>query len=204
LVSGKADRAVAGQLMTIRAVRSEPTPNRGFGNRTPVGEPVELARVRIAQDGTFAYRWRPAQPGDYTLGALYQSQSPKFADDFSIPANLRVSKLLRPSARGRRRGRLIVSVARGALAGARGRPCSGRVKLEVRSGKKRVGVRSTPLGRTCRWSKRYAIPTRLLPPRQRRRLADGKPVTLTVRARFQGNARLVGDLSPSRAYRIKP
>jgi RTX calcium-binding nonapeptide repeat (4 copies) len=89
LMSGRADTAVAGQLMTIRAVRSEPA-GGGFGNRTPVWGPVELARVKVAEDGTFAYRWRPPEPGDYTLGALYQSQSPKFAEDFSIPTNVRV------------------------------------------------------------------------------------------------------------------
>ncbi len=227
LVTGEVDTALAGQLMTLRAVRSEPA-GGGFGNRTPVGGAVELARVRIGEDGSFAYRWQPTQPGDYTLGALYQSQSSQFADDFSMPLNLRVgqpqsyppmivcgsirarracsvrSNLLRPSARGRRRGGVIVSRARGVLLGTGGSPCSGQLTLGIRSGSKRVGVRYLRLDGNCRWSKRYAIPIRRLPPRQRRRLANRKPVTLTVTARFQGSADLSPDRSPTRAYRIKP
>ena len=222
LVSGSADSAVAGQLMTIRAVPSEPGLGGGVSTRRPLGAPIDLARVRIGSDGTFAYRWRPP-PGDHTLGAFYQSQSPKFADDFSIPVNLRVGQprpicasirarqacspgrsLLSLSARGRRRGRVIVSIARGALRGSFGRPCSGKVTLRIRSGSKRVGVRYTSLKRNCRWSKRYAIPIRRLPPRQRRRLANRKPVALTVTARLRGSDRPSVRHSPPRTYRIKP
>jgi len=97
LLSGTADTAVAGQLMTIRAVRSEPDGGPS-GNRIPAGDPFELARVRIDERGDFAYRWRPTEPGDYTIGALYQSQSPMFADDFSIPTNVRVVATPTPEA----------------------------------------------------------------------------------------------------------
>ena len=206
-VRGRADTALAGQLMTLRAVRSEPAGRPGRGNRRPVGGVVELARVRIGEDGIFAYRWQPTQSGDYTLGALYQSQSPKFADDFSMPVNLRVlprPNRLRPSARGRQRGGVIISRAQGVLLGSGESPCSGKVRLGIRSGSNRVGVRYTRLNGNCRWSKRYAIPVRRLPPRQRRRLANRKPVTLTVTARLKGSSKPSADRSPSRAYRIKP
>lgn len=227
LVSGRADPAVAGQLMTIRAVRSKPD-GGPFGTRIPEGAPIELARVSIADDGSFAYRWRPTPAGEYTVGALYQSQSPELTNDFSNPANLRVGPpptsapppaetpsstitaspvprpdLLRPKARGRRRGSLIISTARGAVLVAGGQDCPDRVKLEAWSRKQRIGVQHAALNRTCRWSSRYVIPIRRLPSLARRRLAHGRPITLTVTARLEGNV-LSAVRSPSRRYRIRP
>lgn len=64
LVSGRADTAAAGQLMTIRAVRSAPARRSVPPSRVPQGRGrFNLASVRIAEDGAFAYRWRPTVPG---------------------------------------------------------------------------------------------------------------------------------------------
>jgi hypothetical protein len=53
--------------------------------------PVTLADVRVGADGRFGLPgWRPRLPGDYEVGALYQSQSPELADDFSAPLAIRV------------------------------------------------------------------------------------------------------------------
>lgn len=225
LLSGTAETSVAGQLMTLRAVRSRPGSGPS-GNRIPEGAPSELARVRVAEDGTFAYRWRPTAAGDYTLGALYQSQAPGLADDFSMPTNLRVGPtptptptpsvtstppgkaaspaLGRPTAHGRRRGRVVVSTARGVLSGAASRSCSGRITIEARSGARRVGVRHTSLTANCRWRRRYSIRLGRLPRRQRRRLAAGKPITMTVAASMQASAGAGPTRSPSTTYRVKP
>lgn len=49
-------------------------------------DPVALARVPVAADGTFSYRgWRPRRAGRYELAAAYTAQRPGRADDFSVP-----------------------------------------------------------------------------------------------------------------------
>lgn len=85
LVTGQADTTVAGDLMTIRYVREGEAGAR------------DLANVRVGEDGTFLYRWLPSQPGKYALGALYRSQSPKLADDFSTPSGLLIVKPPKPA-----------------------------------------------------------------------------------------------------------
>jgi len=138
LVSGKTDPAVAGQRMTIRAAR--------MGGRGP----KDLATVRIGGDGTFGYRWRPAVLGDYAIGALYRSQSPALADDFSEARTLRIA----PPRNRLRPGAIVVrgSLRRPRAAGAAG--CTGKVRLRVAVGKRRLLSTRFRIRRTCRYRAR--------------------------------------------------
>ncbi len=169
-MSGRADAAAAGHLMTIRAARSAPQPGgNGFGNRVPEeGGPFDLATVRIAEDGTFAYRWRPTAPGDYTLAALYRSQSTKLDGDFSMPTNLRIvdprtMPAVVSSARRVRchRRRCTISVAgsikppKAAIARSRASDaasgCTGKVLMRVATRAGRLLTARVPVRSTCRY-----------------------------------------------------
>ena len=188
-LGGKTDPAVAGQAMTIRAARR--------GERAP----VDLARVRIQGDGSFRYRWRPTALGDYALGALYRSQSPALADDFSAATSMRIAPprvRFRPRAvtavrRVRCRGRRCTIAAHGSVRrprAAAGVECTGKVRIRVAVPRRlvlstRVGVR-----KSCRY-------------RARRRftLSAARTRFVTVRVSYLGN----GVFRPrrGRAVRVK-
>jgi len=54
-------------------------------------DPRDLARVRVADDGTFAFAgWRPP-PGYYEVGAKYTAQRAELADDFSSPVSFELT-----------------------------------------------------------------------------------------------------------------
>lgn len=194
LVSGKTDPALAGQLMTIRAAEV-------LSGRLNESDPSDLANVRIGADGAFGYRWRPAVLGDYAVGALYRSQSPGLADDFSEARNLRIAPPrggLRPvsitaAPRVRCRGRRCVIVVRGSVrrpraAGAAG--CTGKVRLRVAVGKRRLLSTRFRIRRTCRYRARRRFMLRS--PRAR---------TVTARASYLGDRVL--QRRRGRAVRVK-
>lgn len=107
--------------------------------------------------------------------------------------------MVRPRVSARQRGKSIVVGVRGRMAGVRGRPCGGRVKVGVRTAKRARAQRTVRMSSRCRYrvTLRYAVkrlPRRLRP---RRRLLIAR-----VTARFQGNRGLTGDLSPTRRARV--
>jgi len=208
-MSGRADAAAAGHLMTIRAVRSAPQPGgNGFGNRVPEeGGPYDLATVRIAEDGTFAYRWRPTAPGDYTLAALYRSQSPKLDGDFSMPTNLRIVEprtmpAVVSSARRVRchRRRCTISVAgsikppKAAIARSRASEaasgCTGKVLMRVATRAGRLLTARVPVRSTCRYRTIRSF-----------RLKARRARHVTVRVSYLGDALLLP--RRGRAVRVK-
>ena len=74
-VRGRTDPSLAGQEIVLRTATEEDR------------EPRDLARVRVADDGTFTFAgWRP-EPGYREVAAQYTSQRPELADDFSAPTS---------------------------------------------------------------------------------------------------------------------
>lgn len=72
-VRGRTEPALAGQEVVLRTAS------------VPGEAPRELARVRVAGDGTFVFAgWRPA-PGYHEVAASYTAQRSERADDFSSP-----------------------------------------------------------------------------------------------------------------------
>jgi hypothetical protein len=64
------------------------------------------------------------------------------------------------------------------------RLCSGRVRLTVKRGSRTLVSRLATVGRTCRWSKRFVIPSSRLPRGLRRK---GVRVVVTLKSRYGGN-----------------
>ena len=72
-VRGRTDPSLAGQEILLRTATTDEQ------------VPRDLARVRVADDGTFAFAgWRPP-PGYREVAATYAAQRPELADDFSAP-----------------------------------------------------------------------------------------------------------------------
>ncbi len=108
--------------------------------------------------------------------------------------------LFRPRGSARQPGRKIVVRISGRMAGNQGRSCAGRLKVGVRFAKSRRVTRTARLGANCRYSTRVAFPVRRLPLASR---ARNKPVILRVAVRFQGNAGLLSDVSPTRRIKVR-
>jgi len=87
----------------------------------------------------------------------------------------------------------------GRMAGVRGRPCGGRVKVGVRSGNRRRAQRTVRMSSACRYKATLVYSVRQLPRRLRPR---GRLLIARVTARFQGNSGLESDLSPTRRARV--
>lgn len=185
-VRGRSDRFLAGQEVILRyATEAEP-------------QPRELARLRVADDGTFVFRdWRPKEPGLYEVAAAYVSQRPELTDDFSPPRAFRLAEpvpdpvdprmptephvdpdltpppvLVNRSLRVDREGRVRLR-----LFCPRGAPlfCSGSIRLRI--GGRTVGLRSSVV--VAREARR-TIRVRLSRP-ARRRVARRRGVRATVR-----------------------
>jgi hypothetical protein len=146
---GRTDPLVAGQLMTIRTERA--------------GEVArDIATVRVAADGSFSYPWRPSAPGDYAVGAHYRSQTPSLTNDFSGTTGLRVTAppvktsptAIRAARLVRCRGLRCRITVRGsvkrppAVANVR---CTGKLRLRVADGKRRVLSKRARVFPTCRY-----------------------------------------------------
>ncbi len=108
--------------------------------------------------------------------------------------------LFRPRGSARQTGRKLVVRITGRMAGNQGRSCAGRLKVGVRFAKSRRVTRLARMGANCRYSKRVAFPVRRLPLASR---ARNKPVILRVAVRFQGNAGLLSDVSPTRRIKVR-
>ena len=86
------------------------------------------------------------------------------------------------------------------MIGTRGRSCSGRVKIGVRFARNRRVTRTARMGSNCRYSARISFPVRRLP----RSLRSGsKALIVRIAARFQGNAGLRTDLSPTTRMKVR-
>jgi len=107
--------------------------------------------------------------------------------------------MVRPRGSARQSGRKIVVRVRGRMIGTQGRPCGGRVKIGVRFARNRRVTRTDEMGSNCRYSARIAFPVRRLP---RSRRPRGRTVIVRVAARFQGNAQLKTDLSPTKRVKV--
>jgi hypothetical protein len=108
--------------------------------------------------------------------------------------------LLRPESSARQPARKVVVDVRGRMRGARGRSCVGRVKIGVRFPRNRRVTRIARIAADCRYSKRVAFPVRRLPRAMR---ARSKALIVRVAVRFQGNAGLEPDVSPTRRVKVR-
>jgi len=86
------------------------------------------------------------------------------------------------------------------MRGNQARSCVGRVKIGVRFARNRRVVRGARMGRNCRYSKRVSFPVSRLPRALR---ARDKALTVRVAVRFQGNAALLPDVSPTRRMNVR-
>jgi len=86
------------------------------------------------------------------------------------------------------------------MIGTRGRACGGRVKIGVRFAGNRRVTRTARMTSKCRYTARIAYPLRRLPRALRPRR---KTLILRVAARFQGNAGLRTDLSPTKRIKVR-
>jgi len=108
--------------------------------------------------------------------------------------------MVRPNARARQRGRKINVIVRGRMTGAQGRPCGGRLKIGTRFAGNRRVTRVARMKSNCRYATRYSFSTGRLPRRLRPR---SKTLILRVAVRFQGNARLASDVSPTARAKVR-
>jgi hypothetical protein len=128
------------------------------------------------------------------------SPTPGGGDDGDGVVRLRPN-LLRPGpVRAVQRGRRIVVTLRGRMVGNRGRRCGGRIKIGTRAGARRARTQIARIGNDCRYAKKYSFPVRRLPPRLRPR---GRTLVLRIKVRYQGNAQLRGDLSPTKRVKVR-
>jgi len=74
------------------------------------------------------------------------------------------------------------------------------VKIGVRFARNRRVTRIARMDKKCRYSKRISFPVRRLPRAMRSRR---KTLIVRVAARFQGNAGLRADLSPTRRIKVQ-
>ncbi len=110
--------------------------------------------------------------------------------------------LFRPRGSARQTGRKIVVRVRGRMGGNQGRSCAGRLKIGVRFTKSRRVTRLARMGTDCRYSKRFAFPVRRLL-RGASRASSVPVIILGVAVRFQGNAGLLSDVSPTRRIKVR-
>jgi len=108
--------------------------------------------------------------------------------------------LLRPGGSASQVGRRVVVRVRGRMRDNRGRSCAGRVKIGVRFARSRRVVSGVRMGANCRYSKRVSFPVRRLPRAVR---ARRKVLVVRVAVRFQGNAGLLPDVSPTRRIKVR-
>jgi len=108
--------------------------------------------------------------------------------------------MVRPGGSAKRSGRKIVISVRGRMIGTRGRACGGRVKIGVRFARNRRVTRTARMRRNCRYAARISFPVRRLPRPLR---AGRKTLIVRVAARFQGNAGLRTDLSPTKRMKVR-
>lgn len=180
LLSGRTDPLISGQLMTIRVERQ--------------GESAsDIATVRVGGDGAFSYRWRPTVPGDHAIGAYYRSQTPAVTDDFSGTMALRVTPPPPPPARAkptaitatrrvRCRARRCVIVVRGRVRRPRTAaavPCTGKLRLRVTTGRRRLLASRTAVSKSCRYRAR-----------RRFRIRSKRARRVTVRVSYLGDPAL--------------
>ncbi len=107
--------------------------------------------------------------------------------------------MVRPRVTARQRGKRIIVRVRGRMLGVRGRPCGGRVKVGLRIAKRKRGQRAVRMSSRCRYAATFSTRVRRLPRRLRPRR---RVIIARVTARFQGNAGLSSDLSPTRRARV--
>ena len=118
-----------------------------------------------------------------------------------VPPQPRIRpNMLRPGGSARQARRRIRGRVRGRMTGNQGRSCRGRVRIGIRFGGNRRITRITRMGSNCRYSRRFTFPTRRLPARLRPRR---RTVILRIAARFQGNAGLRPDTSPTARVRVR-
>ncbi len=108
--------------------------------------------------------------------------------------------MFRPRGSARQVGRKIVVRVRGRMGDNQRRSCAGRLKMGIRFATSRRVTRVARMGANCRYSKRVAFPVRRLPRASR---ARSKPVIVRVAVRFQGNSRLLSDVSPTRRIKVR-
>lgn len=108
--------------------------------------------------------------------------------------------MVRPGGSARQSGGKIVVSIQGRLIGAQGRSCRGRVEVGVRFARNSRVTRVTRMGSNCRYSARVSVPLRRVPRSLRPRR---KTLVLRVAARFQGNAGLRTDLSPTKRMKVR-
>ena len=187
---GRTDPLVAGQLMTIRTERA--------------GEIArDIATVKVAADGSFSYPWQAPTPGDYAIGAHYRSQAPSVTNDFSGTVGLRVTPppvKATPTAitaarlvRCRRlRCRIIVRGSVQRLPAAPTARCTGKLRLRVAAGKRRLLSKRVRVSPTCRY--RATARFRLQSPRTR---------SVKVRVSYLGDATLEPKHGPAVRTKIR-
>lgn len=151
------------------------------------------------------------QPGGSSEGRLYifRSRKPPTPTPPGTPAPgttptptpARIlPNMVRPAGAAKQFGRNVLVTVRGRMIGTRGRLCGGRVKIGVRFARNRRVTRAVRMRSNCRYSARVSFPLRRLPRSLRPRR---RALLVRVSARFQGNAGLRTDLSPTKRIKAR-
>ncbi len=143
-------------------------------------------------------RVRPAAPPVYPLPP--GGSRPPVTPPVTPPGGRVRPNLLRPGGSASQVGRRVVVRVRGRMRDNQGRSCAGRVKIGVRFARSRRVVGGARMGANCRYSKRVSFPVRRLPRALR---ARRKVLVVRVAVRFQGNAGLLPDVSPTRRIKVR-
>ena len=159
------------------------------------------------------YTTATMQASDFGLGGISQFfllgppvpgpagvQPPTNPGQTTPPAARVLPNMVRPGGSARQSGRRIVTSVRGRMIGTRGRACGGRVKIGVRFAGNRRVTRTARMRSNCRYAARISFPVRRLPRSLRPRR---KTLILRIAARFQGNAGLRTDLSPTKRMKVR-
>jgi len=146
----------------------------------------------------------PADPPQSTPGGGGTSPAPPApgggGGDAGAQVRMVLPNMVRPGGSARQSGGKIVVSIQGRLIGAQGRSCRGRVEVGVRVARNSRVTRVTRMGSNCRYSARVSVPLRRVPRSLRPRR---KTLVLRVAARFQGNAGLRTDLSPTKRMKVR-
>jgi len=135
------------------------------------------------------------------LGATAETTRPLSINAPIVQTPLRVlPNMVRPGGKAKQSGRKVVLTVRGRMIGTQGRSCQGRVTIGVRFAGNRRVTRRVRMGSNCRYSARISFPLRRLPRALR---SSRKALIARVAARFQGNAVLQTDLSPTRRLKVR-
>ncbi len=170
--------------------------------RRPPSE-INPSMWRCAQGSPNPRSCPPGEAADDGPGAPGPGSAPGPVSPAPGPARIRPNAVRPRITRAvQRRGEpnLIRVTIEGRLVGARGRECAGRVKVGIRAGDRRLRTLTTTMKSNCRFTKSSRVRVRRLPPRLRPRSMG---VVLKVAYRFQGNAALKTDLSPTAGKRVK-